>query len=467
MPDPIITSYKVYDGSNWQEYYLRTTAAAVGVTAARKFLTAEVRVNGYSANTDGAKVTVDSTGNGANIILNALHIPSNASASSHYMGQTDSVAAALQALDTACYNAYNHVPTNCLTYGNDGNFDDQFPDLYAIEQLSGTNGFLKKTAANTWALDTTTYVPTSRTINGKNLGSNVTLAASDIGYSNSAFALANDVATYLDTLTNVVQGKQNSYACALSGTATGSINSDFNTQNDTITITATFTLGVGGATSDKCIKLTDGRTIDIAKLKVGDNVYLTDQEVPDRWVSEVSIPAASGTGTVKFTKLETQKIVLTSYATWGNSLSHYGINDAKITKSGDSAVITLGSETLDAYISNGVIFLNGKTITPITSLSTVVPYTGATNDVNLGTHSLTANDVTASYMTALNGITIGDGSEIAADNNDNLLVNILAGNFVISADNMTLNNKNVATISVGTSAPSSPRVGDIWLDTNS
>lgn len=32
------------------------------------------------------------------------------------------------------------------------------PDLYAIEALSGTSGFLKKTAANTWALDTNTYL---------------------------------------------------------------------------------------------------------------------------------------------------------------------------------------------------------------------------------------------------------------------------------------------------------------------
>lgn len=32
------------------------------------------------------------------------------------------------------------------------------PDIYAIEQLSGTSGLLKKTAANTWSLDTTTYL---------------------------------------------------------------------------------------------------------------------------------------------------------------------------------------------------------------------------------------------------------------------------------------------------------------------
>lgn len=54
-------------------------------------------------------------------------------------------------------------------------------DLKAIEALTGTSGFLKKTAANTWSLDTTSYVPTTRTVNGKALSSNISLSASDVG----------------------------------------------------------------------------------------------------------------------------------------------------------------------------------------------------------------------------------------------------------------------------------------------
>jgi len=34
-------------------------------------------------------------------------------------------------------------------------------DLKAIEALSGTSGLLKKTAANTWTLDTSSYVTSS------------------------------------------------------------------------------------------------------------------------------------------------------------------------------------------------------------------------------------------------------------------------------------------------------------------
>lgn len=40
------------------------------------------------------------------------------------------------------------------------------PDLVAIEALAGTAGLLKKTAANTWALDTSTYATTSKLTDG-------------------------------------------------------------------------------------------------------------------------------------------------------------------------------------------------------------------------------------------------------------------------------------------------------------
>jgi len=42
-------------------------------------------------------------------------------------------------------------------------------DLKAIEALTGSSGLLKKTGDNTWSLDTTSYVPSSRKINGVDL----------------------------------------------------------------------------------------------------------------------------------------------------------------------------------------------------------------------------------------------------------------------------------------------------------
>src|SRR5574344_1261801 len=43
------------------------------------------------------------------------------------------------------------------------------PDLYAIESLTGTSGLLKKTAANTWKLDTNTYLTSHQTIHALTL----------------------------------------------------------------------------------------------------------------------------------------------------------------------------------------------------------------------------------------------------------------------------------------------------------
>lgn len=67
-------------------------------------------------------------------------------------------------------------------------------DLKAIEDLSGTSGFLKKTAANTWALDTTAYLPlTGGTMTGDIVMSGADIIPSEdlgsqLGYSNRRFS---------------------------------------------------------------------------------------------------------------------------------------------------------------------------------------------------------------------------------------------------------------------------------------
>lgn len=68
-----------------------------------------------------------------------------------------------------------------ITSGND--------DLKAIEALTGTTGLLKKTAANKWALDTTTYVPNTRTVNGHALNDNISVTKADVGLGNVENAL--------------------------------------------------------------------------------------------------------------------------------------------------------------------------------------------------------------------------------------------------------------------------------------
>lgn len=462
--DPIKTAYKLYDGSNWLKYYFETSAAQVGTDNSLQFVNSLTKVNGVG-------FTLNSDGKTATVTINGTHITCSASAVSgyslQYISASDTIATALGKLDKACKDAYDHVPQGCVTSGQGGDFATLFPDLNAIESLAGTSGLLKKTAANTWELDTTTYVPQTRTINNKALSSDVTLGATDIGYTNSAFALANTVGAYLDTLTNVVQGKQNSYAIALSETGTGVVNSSFNSQNNDVSINATFSVAAGGGyTCDKYIKTTGGTTINLATLKVGDNVYLTDQEVPDRWVSEISYPSGGGVGHVTFTKLETQKIVLTSYATWGTTLAHYGIGDASINTTTNA--ITLGSNTISPAIG---VKIGNSTYNPTNGIVTLpdypttgnlVPYSGATQNVQLGQKSISGKYATFEEY----DLEVGSAVFSIAANGDHIEMSCQSGNINMFADNLSFNNKNVATISTGTTAPSSPRVGDIWLDTN-
>ena len=154
--DPILAKYKVYDGYNWLVYHFVTSAGQVNTTNTRKFVTSDVKVNNvpFSLGLD----------NNASVVINGSHIVwynGETQPSNHYLGNESSIQAALVKLDNQIAVVANSVPPECLTYGANGNFDDQFPDLNAIEALTGTTGLLKKTAANTWTLDQTAYLTAS------------------------------------------------------------------------------------------------------------------------------------------------------------------------------------------------------------------------------------------------------------------------------------------------------------------
>jgi hypothetical protein len=141
------------------------------------------------------------------------------------------------------------------------------PDLGAIASLSGTTGFLKKNAANTWSLDTSTYLTSNQTItlSGDVTGSGatgiaVTLANSGVssgtygsatqvpvfavdskgritGVTNTAINLISNLAGLSDvTITTPVDGQILRY----SGGGTNkwvNITPNFLTANQTITVT--------------------------------------------------------------------------------------------------------------------------------------------------------------------------------------------------------------------------------------
>lgn len=75
-------------------------------------------------------------------------------------------------------------------------------------------------------------------------------------------------------------------------------NASFNSSADTITISLSST-----------ITDVDGNIIDLTELKLGDNVFVRETDVPDRWVGSIT------STNVVFYKMETTKVDLTNYYT--------------------------------------------------------------------------------------------------------------------------------------------------------
>lgn len=140
----------------------------------------------------GVSAQYSSTGSGATLatVLNISLVASGVTAGTYTKVTVDQYGRATAGTTLAA----SDIPTLAISKisGLQTALDNKQPldaDLTAIAGLSGTSGFLKKTAANTWTLDTNTYalassldnyVPTSRTVNGKALSANISLAAADL-----------------------------------------------------------------------------------------------------------------------------------------------------------------------------------------------------------------------------------------------------------------------------------------------
>lgn len=147
-------TYKRFNGTDWDTLYFATTAAQVGVSASRKFITSDTKVNNVS-------FSLNSTGDGASVTINGSHINYTGD-TGNYITKATSLNTALAALDAAAKAAADAVPSGVLTTSNYSTtlasvYQAKDADLTAIAGLTGTSGLLKKTAANTWALDTTSY----------------------------------------------------------------------------------------------------------------------------------------------------------------------------------------------------------------------------------------------------------------------------------------------------------------------
>ncbi len=437
--------YKIYNGTSWVEYHFKTNAAQVDQTTGtgwRKFMSASVTVNGQAFGENGS---------GAAVTINASHINwyGGTKPTTNYLTDAANIQAALVALDTAAKNAFDNIPSGILTTSNyastldsvyqaKGSYQAADADLTAIAGLTGTSGFLKKTAANTWSLDTTSYVPTSRTINGLDLSANRVLDGSNIYVSGSS---GSTIAGTLSTLTSKVNAMSRAIAIPVDYTQSGYLNTSFSGGSNDAT---TFTLE--NVTANSLVHCADGTDTSLFSLDIGDTVFITNVGNPDWWlVSKTESPAGSGKYKLVFQVLESGRSAWVSISGKPTTIAGYGITDAYL----DGNTVHLGS--------------NSKTfLTTHQDISGKAPNNHAVNASTYGLGTASVYGHVKLVSGDLNGKTAADG--MAASQAHTHSQYLTSHQSLAAYATQTWVDTNFIRLTVGTSAPSNPSTGDVWIN---
>ena len=162
------------------------------------------------------------------------------------------------------------------------------PDLYAIESLTGTSGLLKKTAANTWELDTHTYLTSHQTIyaltlqaagviigstwNPASAAATLNIPVYSVDSSNLGVAGLVPTATAAQTAGNYYLKADGTWSLISDGpSGLASIKVDGMTSNSNGVIARTFFVSASGSTAAKS---TNSTASTIGTLTLEDNAHV-------------------------------------------------------------------------------------------------------------------------------------------------------------------------------------------------
>ena len=341
--------YRIYNETTqtWDYYFFKTTADQILTNNNLTIINSGTKVNGcsFTITNDGANAEATITGGDVNWYKGTRPSTSN-------LTNATTIQAALVALDSAIGSV---VPTNVVTYDANGNIDLgtskklMFGDNYGIQIYQGdltlftgsgnivlspeNYAYYGEPTANNEIATHGWAVPQTRTINGYALSSNINLYADDINYSSSSQLSIYDVVQGIESQVN---GIAMSYAISDAVTTSGTFNAQFNSTANSISFTIS---------KQAILKSLDGTDILAADLKIGDTVFVSELDVPDRWLAS----RVDGTGahsqetTLTFYKLETYNMTWGAIANKPTTLSGYGITDASIS----NGTITLGSNSIN------------------------------------------------------------------------------------------------------------------------
>ena len=125
-------------------------------------------------------------------------------------------------------SGYGITDAASSTHNHTGTYQPLDGDLTAIAALAGTSGFLKKTAADTWSLDTSTYLTANQniTVSGDASGSGTTAISLTLANSGVTAGTYNNSATAVTPITVDAKGRVTGTGAAVTITpAWGSITS--------------------------------------------------------------------------------------------------------------------------------------------------------------------------------------------------------------------------------------------------
>ena len=296
-------------------------------------------------------------------------------------------------------------------------------DLTAIAALAGTSGFLKKTAADTWALDTNTYLTGNQTItlSGDVSGSGATAITTTIGagkVTNAMLAGSIDLTTKVTGLLpdgNIASAATwNAKQAAITLTTTGTsgaatfISNTLNIPNYTYTLPTASTSVLGG------VKV-DGTTITINGSGVisGANTY----SLP---IATSSILGGVKIGSGVSVDVNGVISVSTNYQAPLNGTGFVKATGTTISYDNSTYLTTASAaSTYQTIITNPVTG---------TGVSGYVAFFNSTSSIagesnllwDASNNRLQVGSVSSTYsITALDGLQIGDGSGSAINFNSN------------------------------------------------
>jgi len=345
---PLTNTYQPYDAD-------LSAIAAIGVNYGllRKtdVNTWTLDVNSYITGNQTITISGDATGSGTTGIPLTL-ANSGVSAGTYTKLTVD----AKGRVTTATQLTVNDVPSLASLY------QPIDADLTAIAGLATTSGFLKKTAANTWALDTSTFLSDNQpiTLSGDASGSGTTAISVSIS---SATVTGKYLSGYQD-YSNVPIGVNDTILSAL-GRLQGQVNARI-TGNQWITLSGdasgggttsiSVTLvnsGVAAGTYTKVTVDAKGRVTTATTLTAGDIPSLTATYQP----LDADLTAIAGlAGT-------TGILTKTAANTWSLDTNTYLTGNQSITLSGDAS----GSGATSIAVSISSATVTGKNLTGYTA----------------------------------------------------------------------------------------------------